>query len=49
MGRRAYDSVMDAVIVLLVLVAIAALAPRFGIDSRPDVGDRDDWWPGRRP
>jgi hypothetical protein len=38
---------MEALVVLVVLVAICALAPFYGADSRR-FGERDrrGWWPG---
>jgi len=38
---------MGGLIVLVVLVAICALAPFYGVDSRR-LGERDPrgWWPG---
>jgi hypothetical protein len=38
---------MEALVVLVVLVAICALAPFYGVDSRhPGERDRRGWWPG---
>jgi hypothetical protein len=38
---------MEGLIVLGVLVAICALAPLYGVDSRPfSERDRRSWWPG---
>jgi uncharacterized membrane protein YhaH (DUF805 family) len=38
---------MEGLIILLVVVIICALAPRYGVDSRR-FGERDrrGWWPG---
>jgi hypothetical protein len=39
----------EALVVLALVVVMAALAGRYGVDTRPG-GDRppEAWWPGRR-
>jgi hypothetical protein len=41
---------MEGLIVLVVVIAICALAPLYGVDSRPVIErDRRGWWPGSPP